>query len=260
MHRRTVREALASATPPERKVEERSSPALGPFEALIREWLTADLTAPRKQRHTAHRIWMRLVDEHGASVSESTVRARVAQNRFELTGHAAGVTVPQTHVPGEEAEVDFGELWAWIEGVYTRWWMFCMRLSYSGRAFHLVFSNQATEAFLEGHVAAFGHFGGVPAGRIRYDNLKAAVLKVLLGRERLENPRFVALRSHYGFDSVTPLPHWSEGLPSYLTAACSGINATAITDADLNPTLYCYDGSDKVTLAADPLGHPRQST
>jgi transposase len=201
VHRRTVREALASATPPERKVAERSSPALGPYEGLIREWLTADLSAPRKQRHTAHRIWVRLVDEHGATVSESTVRARVAQIRLELTGHAAEVTVPQTHVPGEEAEVDFGELWAWVDGVYTRLWMFCMRLSYSGRAFHLVFANQATEAFLEGHVAAFEHFGGVPAGRIRYDNLKAAVLKVLLGRERLENPRFVALRSHYGFDS-----------------------------------------------------------
>src|SRR3984893_2822017 len=70
VHRRTMREALASATPPERKVAERSSPALGAYGVLIREWLTADLTAPRKQRHTAHRIWVRLVDEHGAGVSE----------------------------------------------------------------------------------------------------------------------------------------------------------------------------------------------
>jgi len=201
VHRRTVREALASATPPERKVAERSAPALGPYEKIIREWLTADLAAPHKQRHTAHRIWVRLVDEHGATVAESTVRAYVAQVRTELTGHAAGVTVPQTHLPGEEAEADFGELWAFVDGVSTRLWMFCMRLSYSGRAFHVVFSNQATEAFLEGHVEAFDHFGGVPAGQIRYDNLKLAVLKVLLGRERLENPRFVALRSHYGFNS-----------------------------------------------------------
>jgi transposase len=201
VHRRTVREALASATPSERKVAQRSSPALGPYEGIVREWLTADLVAPRKQRHTAHRIWVRLVDEHGATVAESTVRAYVAKVRFELTGQTAGVTIPQTHLPGEEAEVDFGELWAFVGGVSTRLWMFCMRLSYSGRAFHVVFSNQATEAFLEGHVEALDHFGGVPAGQIRYDNLKPAVLKVLLGRERLENPRFVALRSHYGFDS-----------------------------------------------------------
>jgi transposase len=201
VHRRSVREALESATPAERKVAEREAPALGAFHGVIREWLIADRTAPRKQRHTARRIWVRLTEEHGATVSESTVRAFVAQVRLELTGSPADVMVPQTHLPGEEAEVDFGEFWAWIDGTYTRLWMFCMRLSYSGRAFHVAFANQATEAFLEGHVEAFRHFGGVPAGKIRYDNLKAAVLKVLLGRERLENPRFVALRSHYGFDS-----------------------------------------------------------
>ncbi len=67
----------------------------------------------------------------------------------------------------------------------------CMRLSHSGRGFHLAFANQATEAFLEGHVEALAHFGGVPAGHIRYDNLKPAVIKVLLGRARLENERFI---------------------------------------------------------------------
>lgn len=201
VHRRSVREALTSATPTERKVAERTSPALGPYRHKIREWLITDLSAPRKQRHSAHRIWVRLVTEEGATVSESTVRGYVAQVRAELAGSPADVMVPQTHLPGEQAEVDFGEFWAWIDGNYTRLWMFCMRLSYSGRAYHLAFANQATEAFLEGHVEAFAHFGGVPAGHIRYDNLRLAVLKVLLGRERLENPRFVALRSHYGFDS-----------------------------------------------------------
>ena len=68
--------------------------------------------------------------------------------------------------------------------------MFCMRLSTSGRGYHEAFGNQAIESFLEGHVHAFEHFGGVPAGMIRYDNLKDAVIKVLLGRARLENERF----------------------------------------------------------------------
>jgi len=201
VHRRNVREALASATPPDRKVPERLSPALGPYRDTIREWLTADLSAPRKQRHTAHRVWVRLRDEHGAEVAESTVRAYVGEVRFELANHARVVTVPQTHGPGEQAEVDFGEFMAWIDGVFTKLWMFCMRLSHSGRGFHLAFANQAAEAFLEGHVEAFAHFGGVPSGHIRYDNLKPAVIKVLLGRARLENERFVALRSHYFFDS-----------------------------------------------------------
>jgi transposase len=62
------------------------------------------------------------------------------------------------------------------------------------------YANTAQESFLDGSVAAFDRLGGVPA-RVRLDNLKPAVLRVLLGRERLENPRFVALRSHYGFDA-----------------------------------------------------------
>lgn len=75
-----------------------------------------------------------------------------------------------------------------------------MRLSHSGKAFHVAFATQAQEAFLEGHVLAFEYFGGVP-GRIRYDNLKPAVIRVLKGRDRTESERFTALRSHYGFDS-----------------------------------------------------------
>ncbi|MBV8295963.1 MAG: IS21 family transposase [Acidimicrobiia bacterium] len=206
VHRRTVREALASATPPERKTPERVSPALGPWMVIIRAWLVADRDAPRKQRHTARRVWQRLVAEYGAQVAESTVRVYVAQVNFELDNALFAVTVPQTHGPGEEAECDFGEFMAWIDGVLVKCWMFCLRLSYSGRGFHVAFCHQAQEAFFEGHVLAFEHFGGVPAGVIRYDNLKSAVVKVLLGRDRLENERFIALRSHYGFDSFYCLP------------------------------------------------------
>lgn len=206
VHRRTVREALASPIPLERKTPERVSPALGPWVMIIRAWLVADRDVPRKQRHTARRVWQRLVAEYDATVSESTVRAYVAQVNFELDNTLSAVTVPQSHGPGEEAECDFGEFMAWIDGVWVKCWMFCLRLSHSGRGFHVAFCHQAQEAFFEGHVLAFAHFGGVPSRMIRYDNLKAAVIKVLLGRERLENERFVALRSHYGFDSFYCLP------------------------------------------------------
>ena len=201
VHRRTVRQALANAVPPPRKAPEREAPALGRYGAVIRGWLEADQQAPRKQRHTARRVWQRLQDEYGADVAESTVRAFVAQVKAELAGQARGVTIGQEHAPGEEAEVDFGEFQAWIDGVLLRLWLFVMRLSHSGRGFATAFAHQAQEAFFEGHVLAFGHFGGVPAGRIRYDNLKPAVTRILLGRDRVENERFIALRSHYGFDS-----------------------------------------------------------
>ena len=129
----------------------------------------------------------------------------VARRRVELGLDRVEVTVPQTHPPGAEAEVDFGEFYATIAGALVKLWMFVMRLSHSGRAFHVAFATQAQEAFLEGHVLAFEYFGGVP-GRIRYDNLKPAVIRVLRGRDRTESERFIALRTHYGFDSFFCIP------------------------------------------------------
>ena len=206
VHRRTVRAALADAVPPARKPPARTAPVLGPYEALIRGWLVADLSAPRKQRHTARRVWQRLLEEHGAVVAESSVRSLVAQLRVEIGGVKAQVMVPQTHPPAEEAEVDFGEFSAVIGGVVMKLFMFCLRLSHSGKAVHVAYANQSQESFLDGHVRAFEALGGVPVGMIRYDNLTPAVIRVALGRERLENPRFVALRSHYGYDSFFCIP------------------------------------------------------
>jgi transposase len=201
VHRRTVRQALASAVPPPRKAyPARPRPALGAYTQVIDEWLVADRDVPRKQRHTARRIWQRLVAEHGATLAEVTVSRYVARRRVELGLEQVQVMVPQVHAPGAEAEVDFGEFHAQVAGVLLKLWMFVMRLSCSGRAFHVAFATQAQEAFLEGHVLAFEYFGAVP-GRVRYDNLGPAVVRVLRGRDRAEAERFIALRSHYGFDS-----------------------------------------------------------
>ena len=139
-------------------------------------------------------------------VAESSVRALVAGLKVEVGGGRAQVMVPQTHPPAEEAEVDFGEFTAVIAGVLMKVFMFCLRLSHSGKAVHVAYANQTQESFLDGHVRAFERLGGVPTGMIRYDNLKPAVVRVALGRERFENPRFIALRSHYSYDSFFCLP------------------------------------------------------
>ncbi|MEZ5141804.1 MAG: hypothetical protein R2726_04705 [Acidimicrobiales bacterium] len=120
------------------------------------------------------------------------------------------VAVPQTHPLGAEAEVDFGAVSFYLDGVLCEGHMFVMRLSASAKGFHQVYPNEAQQAFLDGHVRAFAHFSGVP-GRVRYDNLKPAVERVLRGRDRAESERFSGARiRHYRFrldcSSVSPAP------------------------------------------------------
>ncbi|WP_346960338.1 IS21 family transposase [uncultured Arthrobacter sp.] len=206
VHRRTVRQALESATPPPRKPRQGVAWRLEPFKAAIDAMLTEDTTAPRKQRHTARRIMARLIEEHGAEeLSYSTVRDYVRVRRAQIdveAGRRVEVFVPQEHAPGAEAEVDFGEVWIVLNGVKTKCHMFILRLSHSGKAVHRIYPTQAQEAFLEGHIEAFQVLGGVPTKHIRYDNLTSAVTAVVFGqgRQRQENDRWVLFRSHYGFD------------------------------------------------------------
>ena len=201
VHRRVVVQALASPIPPARKQAARRAPVSGVWRPWIREVLVADQVAPRKQRHTAERIRVRLAEEHHVTISPSQVRKIVAELRAEIgAGKAPAVFVPQTRMPGGEGEVDWGQFDAVIGGVAVTLHMFSMWLGFSTRSFHYAYANEAQESFTDAHMRAFDHFGGVPL-RVRYDNLKTAVVKILCGRDRDENARFVALRSHYGFES-----------------------------------------------------------
>jgi transposase len=204
VHRRTVRQALECPWPPERKPRSFVAPRLEPARALIDAMLREDLDAPRKQRHTAQRVWDRLIDEHHLEVSYSTVRAYVARRRPEILAEAGLAIeqgfVPQAHAPGAEAEVDFADLWIDLCGVRTKVFLFTLRLSFSGRAVHKAFASQSQESFLDGHQYAFEMLGGVPFDKIRYDNLKAAVSRVLFGRNRTESQRWILFRSHMGFE------------------------------------------------------------
>lgn len=125
VRRRTVRQALESATPPARKKRVFVAPVLEPVKPLIDAMLRQDLDAPKTQRHTARRILARLVDEHGVTnISYSTVRDYVAKRRPEILAEAGEPLevgcVPQTHEPGAEAEVDFHDLWVILRGVKTK--------------------------------------------------------------------------------------------------------------------------------------------
>ena len=204
-HRRTVRLALESSTPPSKRVPvSRPAPVLGAFHTLIDEWLVADQSAPRKQRHTARRVFERLRDEYGCQAAETTVRDHVRARRRVL-GLAGEGFVPQAYAPAVDAQVDWGEAEVVLAGQRTRVFLFGMRACWSGGAYWEAFPTLSQTAFLEGHVRAFEWFGGV-FETIRYDNLAAAVKRVLRGQRREQTDRFVALRSHYLFDSEFTTP------------------------------------------------------
>jgi transposase len=206
VHRRAVRQALASSVPPVKRAPVgRPAPKLGPYRAVIDGWLQADRAAPRKQRHTARRIYQRLVDEQGADVAETTVRQYVRARKRALGLAVGEVFVPQVHAPGIEAEVDWGEAEVVLAGVAVTVHLFVMRASFSGAAFCQASLVETQQAFLELHAQAFAWFGGV-FETIWFDNLKSAVKKVLRGRRRVEADRFVALRSHYLFASEFTTP------------------------------------------------------
>jgi transposase len=215
VHRRMVRQALASAAPPEGKPIRRERPAIGPVQPFIDTILETDRTAPRKQRHTAHRIYERIrseLPEH--QVAEATVRVYVRQRKHELGWSTRETCIPQSYAPGQEGQVDWYEGWAELSGEQVKLQVFSLRSMVSGAAFHRAYHRATQQAFLEAHEQAFHYFGGV-FRLLRYDNLASAVKRVLRGHRREETTRFIAFRSHWRFasDFCTPAePHEKGGI------------------------------------------------
>lgn len=201
VHRRLVREAIGTAIPTERAVPPRPRPAIDPVAEVIDQILAADRQAPRKQRHTAHRIWTRLQQEHPEHpVAESTVREYVRARKQALGLLARETFIPQSYAWGSEAQVDWYEAVAELNGERHILQVFTLRSMASGAAFHRAYFRATQQAFLEAHQLAFHYFNGV-FHRLRYDNLASAVQKILRGHRREETTRFVAFRSHWRFEA-----------------------------------------------------------
>jgi len=201
VHRRLVREALGTAVPLETPPDTRARPRIGPVAEIIDEILLADRKAPRKQRHTAHRIWIRLRQEHPEHpVAEPTVRRYVRERKKALGLLARETFIPQSYPWGSEAQVDWYEAVAELNGERQTLQVFSLRSMASGAAFHRAYFRATQQAFLEAQQFAFHYFGGV-FHRLRYDNLSSAVQKILRGHRREETARFVAFRSHWRFEA-----------------------------------------------------------
>ena len=201
IHRRMVREAVDDAVPAEKPAVVRPRPSLGPVVDFIDTILEADRRAPRKQRHTAHRIYVRITQEYqDVRVAESTVRQYVRARKLALGLLARETFVPQSYAWGQEAQVDWYEAEADLGDERLKLYVFVFRSMASGGAFHRAYHRPTQQAFLEAHQLAFRYFGGV-FYRLRYDNLPEAVKRILRGHQREETARFIALRSHWKFQS-----------------------------------------------------------
>lgn len=194
MARKSVRKMLRFALPPGyTQSQPRHRPKLGPFLELIEQILAEDQKHPRKQRHTARRLWDRLKTEYGYDGGYTVVADYLRayrQQRQEMF-------VPLQHPPGE-AQVDFGEADVILAGVVQRAHYFVMDLPHSDDAFVMAFPAETTEAFCEGHNQAFAYFGGVPPV-IVYDNTSLAVAAILAEGQRQTTKSFRELESHYLF-------------------------------------------------------------
>ncbi|MCC2628417.1 MAG: Transposase [Thermomicrobiales bacterium] len=193
--RRTVRKYLTEAVPIRHETQPRVRPVWEGVRDRVEQLLTESARwTGGKQRLTATRLHELLVAE-GLQVGVTLVKEAVA----EWKRQRREVFVPLTYRPGDLAEVDFFEVLVDLDGTRRKAWLFLMRLMYSGRDFAWIYERQDQVSFLDGHVRAFAHFGGVPA-RLAYDNLKAAVVRILVGGERALTARFAALASHYLFE------------------------------------------------------------
>jgi transposase len=206
VHRRSVRQALQSGWPPERQRPVRSCPRLAPVRPLIDAMLEQDRQAPRKQRHTAHRIYLRLRTEYPQyPISERRVRQYVRARKTELGLLGQTVCIPQSYDWGVEGQVDWYEAVVELAGERQVAQVFVVRSMASGAAYHRAYPRATQQAFLDAHQRAFHYFGGV-FRQLRYDNLTSAVKKILRGHQRQETTRFIAFRSHWQFEAAFCTP------------------------------------------------------
>ena len=195
LHRDTVRKMLAYSVPPgyRRQISPRR-PKLESYTGVIDRILEDDLRLPKKQRHTAKRIFERLRDEYGFGGGYTTVKDYVREHRRQTRE----MFVPLSHAPGH-AQCDFGEAPVVIGGVEQKAHWFVLDLPHSDGCFVKAYPAETTEAFLDGHVSAFAFLGGVPQS-VLYDNTKLAVARILGDGRRKRTKAFTELQSHYLFD------------------------------------------------------------
>jgi transposase len=194
LHFTTIKKILSFSSPPKFRTPLRRKTKIGPYWERIAGILEADREVPRKQRHTAKRIFERLQDE-GYSGGYTQVKEAVR----ELKRSRGEVFMPLKHEPGE-AQADFGFALVKMAGKLIKVAFFALALPYSDAMFIVAYPRECTESFQDAHVRAFRFFEGVPT-RIRYDNARTSVSQITGSRSRKLTDGFLQLQSHYLFEA-----------------------------------------------------------
>lgn len=196
----TIRKALGARHQGYHERECQPFPVLGPYLSIIDGWLEKDKEQPHKQRHTAERVYQRLVTEHGFQGSVSNVRKYVRETKLRLGLTQCKVFLPLQPDPGQEAEVDWGQAYAEIDGVIERVHYLCIRSKGSGKPFVRIYRCERQQALFDALIHAFLFFGGIFRIMI-FDNMKTAVYRILQGKNREEQETFTHFRAYHNFEA-----------------------------------------------------------
>ena len=173
------------------------SSKLEPYKTTIDKWLEEDKQAPRKQRHTAKRVFHRLKKSLLILIVLWTVATYYAVKHKEIFNGAKGGFLPLEHRPGE-AQVDFGTADFYENGKRLTGKYLEVSFPYSNKGYLQLFYGENMECLLEGLDTIFRHIGVVP-GEVWFDNVKTIVTKVIRGGGRETTERFDRFREHYRF-------------------------------------------------------------
>lgn len=197
-------------TPASAKIHESK---LDPFKPLIDEWLRADKLAPRKQRHTAKRVFKRLKDEAADfDCSYRLVALYVKQKKEDLKLKKTEGYIPLNHNPGE-AQADFGTANFYENGrLHENAKYLVLSFPYSNGGFLQLNYGENMECLLEGLIAIFEYLGGVPT-EVWFDNTSTIVSKIIKGGGRNLTERFQRFCEHYRIKPVfmNPESGWEKG-------------------------------------------------
>lgn len=213
LSRPTVRKHLKTEQEPKYERQLQPVPKLGPFKARLLEWLEQDQERPRKQRRTAKRLYEGLVAEGYEGAYDSVQRfVKVFKREIKCSPSKTQAFIPLAFQPGEVCQFDWSQETVAIDGVVQTVKVAHFRLAYSRKMFVVAYPRETLEMLMDAHNRAFAFYGGAPKQMV-YDNLTTVVDRILIGKERHFNRRFMALASHYLFEPVAcnPAAGWEKG-------------------------------------------------